>query len=235
MKRAPSYSDSFLIVGSPNLDLLTPILIPTAGSPTINSAEVDYQPVEPVQTLRPARSRAVYCFLFTFKGSFHLLLISAFETLFYFLYVNRSENAGILNTINTYYNPIVANCQTTWSNTTRWLVEEFLNYEVDQSAIDTAGTTAAAQRQAYNQTLLVWSAMYSVICLMFCCGATAFVWWKGWVIPWKRMLAENFMFVLLLGLYELFFFRTIIYQYDTISTAELNQYIVDGLARCANP
>jgi hypothetical protein len=43
------------------------------------------------------------------------------------------------------------------------------------------------------------------------------------------------MFVLLLGLYELFFFRTIIYNYDTLSTAELNQYIVDGLARCANP
>ena len=173
--------------------------------------------------------------MFIFKGSFHILLISAFETLFYFLYVNKSENQGILNTINTYYQPLVQNCQQTWGNGTKWFIRQLLTYEIDQQQIDANGNQARMSREAYNSSLLMWSSLYSVFCLVACLGATGFVWWKGWVIPWKRMLAENVLFVLLLGLYELFFFRTIIYQYDTLSTAELNQYIVDGLAQCASP
>lgn len=234
MKRAPSYSDSFIILGKPGLEDLAPILIP---NDTLESDIITTPVTESEQTTtqQPSRSRssAVLCFLFTFKGSFHLLLISAFETLFYFLYVNKSENQGILNTINTYYGPIVANCQQEWSNTTKWLIQEVLNYELNVPQIDAEGLAAASQRNAYNQSLLLWSSMYSVICLFVCILATAFVRWKKWVIPWKRMLAENFMFVLILGLYEVFFFRTIIYNFDTLSTPELNKYIVDGLEQCA--
>jgi hypothetical protein len=225
MRRPPSYSDSFLVLG--NTDILTPIL--TNSPPTsIQDAETF-----PTPQLRPSRSRKVLCFLFAFKGSFHILLISAFETLFYFLYVNKSENAGILTTINTYYNPIVSNCQNNWGNTTKWLIHEVLTNELNVSQIDAAGNQEATTRAAYNQTLLIWSSMYSVICLGICGIASLSVWCKGWKLPWGRILAENFMFVVLLGLYEFFFFRTIIYNYETIGTAELNQYIVDGLARCS--
>lgn len=220
MRRPPSYSDSFLVLG--NTDVLTPIL--TSTPPTsIQEAEV----------VPPSRSRKVLCFLFAFKGSFHILLISAFETLFYFLYVNKSENAGILTTINTYYNPIVSNCQTNWGNLTKWLVHEILTKELNVSQIDAIGAQDAQEKAAKNQQLLIWSCMYSVICLAICGSASAFVWLRGWKLPWGRILAENFMFVVLLGLYEFFFFRTIIYNYNTIGAAELNQYIVDGLARCS--
>ena len=226
MKRAPSYSDSFLILNSGSTIDLQPLMFPD-----IPDTPAEIQKQQAVQR----RPFAVLCFLLTFKGSFHLLLISGFETLFYFLYVNNSENAGILNTINTYYQPLVANCQETWGNATKWFVRQLLIYEINQTLVDQAGVTTAASRKSYNHSLLIWSSMYSVICFGICGVVTGFVVWKKWPVPWKRMMLENLVFVLILGLYEFFFFRTIIYNYDTLSTAELNMYIVNGLAHCAKP
>lgn len=238
MKRGPSYSDSFYILSktptgsSTSLSgLLTPILVPVDNSINYENEKVDGEIKR--QNYKTERSWKVLVFLFTFKGSFHLLLISAFETLFYFLYVNKSENEGIMKTIDTYYQPLIQNCSNSWSNETRWLIQELLAYEWNQTLIDASGRNAFETRERYNTKLLVWSAMYSVFCGVLCAGATTYVWWNQWVIPWKRMLAENIMFVFLLGIYEVFFFKTIIYNYETLSTAELNQHIVDGLAECS--
>ncbi len=224
LRRPPSYSDSFLVLPSTPRAGLTPLIIPTSVEPLPLEEEEEAQP----QQLGWAQKSVIVAF----KGSLHILCISAFETAFYFLYVNRSENEGILNTINTYYQPLVAGCALSWSNTTRWLVDEFLR-AIDQASIDAAGTAAATSRAAYNQRLLVWSSMYSVICFGVCCALGGVAKWQRWQIRWAKVLAETGLFVLVLGLYEIFFFRTIIYNYDTLSTAELNMYLVDGLARCA--
>ncbi len=117
---------------------------------------------------------------------------------------------------------------------TRWLVQEILTHEVDVAQVDAAGQAASASRSVYNHQLLVWSSMYSVICFGLCACSAGVAIWSRWTVPWGRIFLENGLFILLLGLYEIFFFRTIIYNYDTLSTAELNQYLVDGLARCAN-
>lgn len=222
MKRACSYSDSFLVLNSGNVIDLQPLILP------------ENQEIQESQGPQ-RRPWKVLCFLLTFKGSFHLLLISGFETVFYFLYVNKSENAGILNTINTYYQPLVANCQQTWGNGTKWFIRQLLTYEINQTLVDQEGQSTALARESYNHTLLVWSSLYSVICFVLCGMATGWVVWKRWPVPWGRMLTENMVFVLILGLYEFFFFRTIIYNYETLSTAELNMYIVNGLAQCAGP
>lgn len=229
MKRAPSYSDSFLVLNSGSSIDLQPLIVPEILD-TPSEIQETLQ-IQDEQTQR--RPWKVLCFLLTFKGSFHLLLISGFETLFYFLYVNKSENAGILNTINTYYQPLVANCQQTWGNGTKWFVRQLLLYEINQTVVDQSGLSGALARDSYNYTLLVWSSMYSIICFALCGAATGWIVWKRWPVPWRRMLAENIVFVLILGFYEFFFFRTIIYNYETLSTAELNMYIVDGLAQCA--
>ena len=184
--------------------------------------------------LRKNRGKCVMCFLLTFKLSFHLFLISGFETLFYFLYVNRSEDAGILKTIDTYYQPIVSNCKTGWTNSTKWLISEILQNLVNQTQIDEEGYDADRYQSTYNQKLLNISILYSGVCAVFCIGATFYGKWQQWKIPWQRMITENLCLVLILGLYELFFFKTIIYNYDTISSAQLNRYIVDGLAQCVS-
>jgi hypothetical protein len=185
------------------------------------------------ETHVPSRSFSVLCFLFTFKGSFHLLLISAFETIFYFIYVNKQEDSGIKSTIDAYYLPLITNCQNTWSNSTRWIFQEILKYEINQTQIDAAGNAAATWRNEYNNKLLLYSIMYSVFCLAVFLSTTLFVFCKRWIIPWKRMFAENLIFVCILGIYEFFFFKTIVYNYVTFSKDELNQYIVDGLVGCA--
>lgn len=223
MKRALSYSDSFLVLNSGSSIDLQPLNSPDTPAEIQESQDNQLQ----------RRPWSVLCFLMIFKGSFHLLLISGFETVFYFLYVNKSENQGILNTINTYYQPLVANCQQTWGDGTKWFVRQLLMYEINQTIVNQEGLLSALARNSYNHKLLIWSSMYSVICFALCGAATGWIWWKRWPVPWSRMLAENLVFVTILGLYEYFFFRTIIYNYETLSTAELNMYLVNGLAQCA--
>jgi len=173
--------------------------------------------------------------LFAFKGSFHILCISVFETTFYFLYVNRSEDKGIFDTINTYYGPLIHDCSTQWSNGTKWFIRDLLTYSINQTLVDTAGIQAFAARQAYNQRLIIQSSLYSLGCVGVCGAIIAIFVCKKWPVSWANVCAENLLFIGVLAAYEFFFYNTIIYRYTTLSTAELNQYIVDGLASCALP
>lgn len=216
MRRPPSYSDSYVVLPGTPAVTLAPLVIP--APPTI---------VE-VPAKRPWIHNIV---LFTIKGSLHILFISGFETIFYFLYVSKSEDNGIIQTINTYYLPLVQSCGS-WSNVTRSFLDALLRNEINQAAVDTAGNSAHQGRLQYNQFLLNWSISYSAICLGVFLGMVGIVKWRHIPVPWGRLFAEHLMFVLVLALYELFFFRTIIYNYDTITTQELNQYLVDGAFQC---
>jgi hypothetical protein len=48
-------------------------------------------------------------------------------------------------------------------------------------------------------------------------------------IPWKRIILENMIMVALLGIYEFTFFKTIIYNYRSLTVEELNGNIVGQL------
>lgn len=222
MKRPPSYSDSFIVLHTDSH------LEPLFAKP----APVAPIAIEPLEI--PGKTN--YCkelTLFIFKGSLHVLFISAFETSFYFLYVNKSEDSGIIDSIDTYYSPIIHDCSTKWKNATRWLVKEILTYEVNQTTIDIAGNNALLQRQSYNTSLLLLASSYSAISFIICISIVTCVRYNRWSVSWLTIFSENILFITILAAYEFFFFETIIYKYLTISTPELNQYIVDGLAQCA--
>jgi hypothetical protein len=210
MRRPPAYSDSFLVI---------------APKYTLN-----YE--EPLLEAEPKESWTQWALLFIFKGSFHILCISAFETTFYFLYVNKSEDAGIVGTINTYYQPLVRDCAQ-WSNGTKWLVREVLTYSINASRIDVEGQAASSERTAYNNGLILQSTLYSVGTLVLCLGIVGISLCRKWKVAWSTIFLENMLFIGVLAAYEFFFYNTIIYKYKTLSTAELNRYIVDGLASCA--
>ena len=210
MRRPPAYSDSFLVI-APNYTL-------------------NYD--EPLLEAEPKESLTQWSVLFLFKGSFHILCISAFETTFYFLYVNKSEDAGIVGTINTYYQPLVRDCAQ-WPNGTKWLLHELLTYSVNQTLVDATGVAATSERTTYNNGLILQSALYSVGTLLLCLGIVGVSLCKKWKVAWGTIFLENMLFIGVLAAYEFFFYNTIIYKYKTLSTAELNQYIVDGLASCA--
>jgi hypothetical protein len=221
MRRPPSYSDSF-ILRSPSLQntpILEPLYIP------------DPVFIEPLKLDEPPLYHTVI--IFVLKGALHIFFISSFETLFYFLYVSASENTGIKNTIDAYYKPLIQSCNK-WSNISKTLIFDIIKYEVNKTAIDKEGIRSFTSRSTYNTGLLHLSIGYSVICL-FIIGLSAFIiWWKKIQVEWQKLLLEHLAFVVVLALYEYFFYITIIYNYTTVSTAELNQYIIDGLYQCVS-
>jgi hypothetical protein len=217
MRRPPAYSDSFLII-SPKL--------------TLNEDPLLEQVQEPPLEADPKESWTQWSLLFIFKGSFHILCISVFETTFYFLYVNKSEDAGIVGTINTYYQPLIKGCAQ-WPNGTKWLVREVLTYSVNQTLLDAQGAAAASQRSTFNTSLIIQSSLYSVGTLVLCVGIVGISLCRKWKVAWGTIFLENMLFIGVLAAYEFFFYNTIIYRYMTLSTAELNRYLVDGLASCA--
>lgn len=221
LKRPPSYSDSF-IVKSPSINgtpVLEPLYIPLADIPKID-------PIE-------SKSNIDGYILFVIKCSLHILFISSFESIFYFLYVSQSENAGILKVIDAYYQPLINNIGN-WSNTSKLILLDVLNYELNKTAIDTAGSTALTSRRIYNMSLMNLSIGYSIFFLGIFGIMSGVVYLKKVKIKWRKLFIEHLSFIFLLGLYEYFFYITIIYKYTTVSTDELNQYIIDGIYKALN-
>ena len=218
LKRPPSYSDSF-IVKSPSINgtpVLEPLYIPLADIPKID-------PIESKSNLNIDGY-----ILFVIKCSLHILFISSFESIFYFLYVSQSENAGIVKVINAYYQPLINNIGN-WSNTSKAIILDILKYELNKTAIDAAGSTAATSRRIYNTSLMNLSIGYSIFFLLLFGIMCITVYLKKVKIKWRKLFIEHLSFIVLLAIYEYFFYITIIYKYTTVSTDELNQYIVDGL------
>jgi hypothetical protein len=221
MQRPLSYSDSYIILSD------------KGGSLNLGSLTLEPPTRQLIPRLKKPRAAPVWHLIvgFTLKGSLHIFFISSFESIFYFLYVSKSEENGILDTINTYYMPLVSSCDT-WSNYTRIFLSNVANLEFNRSAVDATGAAAAQDRHNFNTDLVNTSILYSVVCLFvfFLCVAVAK--YKKIAIHWRKLFIEHLSFVTLLALYELFFFKTIIYKYRTVSTPELNQYLVDGLYQC---
>ncbi len=207
-KRPPSYSDSYFIL---NGEPLEPLIVPK--EPEIK---------EPLYYT---------CVRFSFKGSLHLFFISLFETIFYFLFISVSENQGILYTINTYYSPVLTQC-TGWSNLTKQIFIDVFTYGVNKSTIDSEGTRAFQIRSASNSQLEITSLSYSLFFLLTTFLSTGIIFWKRIPMQWARVFLEHIAFVSLLAFYEYFFYITIIYKYTTLSTQELNKYMVDGIYSC---
>ena len=210
LKRPPSYSDSFLIM--PYGEILEPLQLPvTLAAPE----KPNYKIID----------RSI---LFVITGSLHIIFISTFESIFYFIYVSQSENKGIIGVIDAYYEPLVQGIGSL-SNTSKAILLDILNHEINRANIDSAGSAAANNRHIYNTQLINLSVGYSIFCLAIFILMCSMVYYRGIKIEWRKLLIEHLSFIILLAAYEYFFYITIIYKYTTISTDELNQQIVDGL------
>ena len=210
MKRPSSYSESFIDI----------------------ERELAYDPL-PLQVKEEivvSTESVPYICTFVVKSSIHLFLISVFETVFFFTYVAGKEDRAIEGTINTYYTPIKNSCPS-WSNLTRWAVYEILSGQEIQK-ITNDGVDSYRGRMKLNTQLLYYSLVSSAAFLVILGGVTGTLIYRGVKINWLKTLSENIMMVLLLGIYEYLFFMTIIYSYNSISTNELNSYIVNGIYDC---
>ena len=210
-KRPPSYSESFLDI----------------------ERDLPYVPLPLEVRVAPVK-KSFGIFTFIVKSSIHLFLISVFETIFFFSYVSGKEDKAIEGTINTYYTPIKNSCPS-WSNATRWIVYEILSNGHEIQKITSDGTDSYRDRIKINLQLLYYSLAVSAVFLSILGGVVGILIYRGIKINWVKTISENVMMVVLLGLYEYVFFMCIIYNYNSISTNELNSYIVNGIYDCVRP
>jgi len=158
----------------------------------------------------------------------HITLISIFETVFFFMFVSKDEDNGILSTTAHYTDALLDRCHGLNKNQTA-----VLNYVLVQlfnaSAIEAAGATAVSKRTTFNLELLYRSWMYVGGLFGSIIVVGVFSKWRQYRIHWFKIIAENLVLVAMLGVYEFMFFETIIKKYVTESPDEISANFVKGL------
>ena len=205
--RPPSYSDSFLVV------------------PQQQQSQHQLKPLSvPISAIRP-RFDFVWWYEKIVSLFIHISLISLFETVFFFQVIAKSEDNGLLGTIDGYVNNVADSC-VAWPANVTAAVREILAVFVNSANVTAAAVVAAAGRADYNAKLQIQSWLYfgGITSLTAIMSAVAVV--KKFKFHWRRVLLENVAMVSLLGIYEFIFFRTIIYDYQSLSMPEIDEHIV---------
>ena len=229
--RPISYSESHI-----QFDRVKPLLSPSSSmiSFEIEQGSPDKTP-SPIQLIIPPPSPPLSAaswlpFLHTWatRFVFHLTLISLFETIFFWQFVSKSEDAALILLVNQYAASTLHSCKT-MSPSQRQVTTDFINLFLNQSRVDAAGAIAAASRAAYNDVLVRNSWLYFGG-LAFAFSILASIsYFKIYAIHWRSLIVENLVLVSLLGLYEWMFFSTIVLKYQAISIPELDRMVVDEI------
>jgi len=158
----------------------------------------------------------------------HITLISVFETLFYFLYVSSLENNGIEYVISTFINGAIEDYYNMTSEQII-VVDNILKTYINVSDVIQKGNTEELVRYKYNNHIsnIAWGYVSGLSGLFII--LSVYTRMRKIKINWKHVVLENFAMVILLGLYELLFFNTIVHKYQPISTEELAQGAVEKL------
>jgi hypothetical protein len=162
------------------------------------------------------------------RFSFHLSLISLFETIFFWNFISKSEDQALINVINGYTSGIVSSCRNLTApdkNIVTGLIALFLN----QTTAVAEATAAIDRRNAFNGILIRNSWIYfGGITTLFAILSVSNYLYKN-DVNWRNLILENLTLVSLLGLYEWMFFSTIVLKYQSISIQELDGLVVNEL------
>jgi hypothetical protein len=222
MYRPPSKSESFIYENSQKGSYFE---LASLASPPLPSPPLPPLPL-PLPPLSPHKCLEVLHFLYPFL--FHITLISVFETIFFFTYVSTLEDNGILNTIQEYVNPLLNGC-TNWTTADRTVALEILDSILNTTTLSQQAAAATQYRATINNALYHQSWIYVGGLAGSTTLFTGILVWNKLQPNWKKLLTEQLSMVLLLGVYEWIFFRTIVLPYKAISATELNQYVVQEL------
>jgi hypothetical protein len=218
-----------LLTEVPSLTELTIRTPPTPPTPTPRPTPLHIDILS--QQQQTPQRRCAWCghtaITWALRFSIHLLLISIFETLFFWLYVSRSEDRALVSLVNTYMTGVLDSCAT-MTPAQRAETTAIIGALINVTAVNTEGAEAAATRTAYNDILfrnswLYVSALFTLCVLLGCAPC------RNRPLPWRTLILENLALVSLLGLYEWMFFHTVALRYRAITTAELDRMVVDEL------
>ncbi len=206
MLRPPSYSDSFLVLAQP------------LQQPSQKPIEV------PISAIKP-QFDFVWWYEKLVSLCIHISLIALFETIFFFQFISKSEDSGLLKTIDKYVYGLADSCYN-WSPNVTIPVNDILLLFIDPRNVSLIATDAANSRTAYNTNLQIQAWIYFIVLTAFTGVLSSIAVWKRLKFHWKRVFIENIAMVALLGIYEFAFFRTIIYNYVSLSVPEIDEHIV---------
>ena len=163
---------------------------------------------------------------YSLRFSLHLTLISLFETLFFWSFISKSEDAALINLIDNYTAGLLGKCANLTINQ-QTIIKEIINIFINQNTVDSAGIAALNQRTAINNVLVRNSWIYVGALLTLFTTLSAVGHLKSYKTEWPLLIGENVALVGLLGLYEWMYFSTIVLQYQAISMPELDKMVLD--------
>ena len=225
LRRPPSLSESFAWTPE-NIERANLIpLIPSSEKLTVLPEEVPSTPLPEPITHYKYEKQIVEVVI---KLLLHITLIGIFETLFYFMYVSSLENNGIEKTVNTFIDNAANGCVNLNSAEIQ-LIDSILSPYINASQVIQSGNMEELQRGMYNDKISkrAWAYVGGLMGLFVL--VTGYVLKRKIQINWKYIVSENVAMVVLLALYELMFFNTIIYPYEPISTDEIGRNAVEKL------
>jgi len=190
----------------------------------------------------------------------HLSLISLFEIIFFFTIVVSFENNSFTRLIDNLSNPLINICQKL-NSTEKELLANIINSYINITNIDNDALNSKQLRYTNNNIILgiAWTYFGVITGLsLLACIISLFNFsfltkekilnetTEPLIIMNKiqiykkhisiiKIIIDNIIMIILLGLYEYLFFKTIILKYLPISDNELIQYLYNKLNICFIP
>lgn len=175
---------------------------------------------------------------YAIRFSVHIFLLSVFESLFFWMFVSVSEDDALNKLVNGYVDGTLNSCPN-WNQTEKFIVTAFVDLLVNRTQVNALGAQAAVERNAFNGILVRNSWLYVAGLCGLTLGLCAWALLRKRPVPWVHIGLENLALIVLLGLYEFVFFRSIVLVYRAVSGAELvsgiNGYFVVPFRIIARP
>ena len=163
--------------------------------------------------------------------SLHIFIMVIFEIYFYFNYIVWIEKDAFLNQIDKYFGqfnnlPI----DSTQKQTIKYMIRSnnkkyntYLSYLYNQYE-----NSLNSQKKLLHKLLIKACMIAGIIGIIFVFLFIIGLFYRK-KIKWNWIWIENILMFTFLGIFEYFFFMTIILNYNTITDAEVKYYIVDGI------
>jgi hypothetical protein len=187
--------------------------------------------ISTIKKIIPSEKTLVYMLKKLFMFMFHLTLISIFEIFFFFMIVSVFENKAIVNLVMDFFKKVPSMCE----NLT---IPEKINFTMlfdslaNKTKIINSATISKLERQSFNNKLYFNAWMYFLIIVAIDIALLGVKFYYKIKINFKKILIENMVMILILGLYEYMFFKSIILIYQNISQQELVANIVGEFTMC---
>ena len=161
----------------------------------------------------------------------HLSLIALFEIIFFFNIIVNYENNSFYGVIDGFTNPLSLNC-INYNYTEKMIFTDIIGLFINISDVDNEANQSIQFRNAHNNKILLKSWMYFLGLVLLSIIFIIINYFKQKKVNMKKVIIDNFIMILLLGLYEYIFFKTIILNYLIINNIELSQYILTKISNC---